>query len=147
MAEVICPENKMLEVSLGQFLMEVMRKKQTGLRLDQACAAFADGKYELSYSFSDDDAYQFENLRVVVGLKEEVPSISHIYPAASFYENEMRELFGVHIEIIGIDYKDHLYRMEEVMPMLPTAVKKLLEEMETEAKSEDTGVEVDGGEQ
>ena len=31
--------------------------------------------------------------------------------------------------------------------MLPTAGKKLLEEMETEVKSEDTGVEVDGGEQ
>ena len=91
----------------------------------------------------DDDVYVYEGIRIA-GLGG---SMRYNRSKYQYTENEMRELFGVQIEMIGIDYKDHLYRMEEVMPMLPTAGKKLLEEMETEVKSEDTGVEVDGGEQ
>ncbi|MBQ1741573.1 MAG: NADH-quinone oxidoreductase subunit C, partial [Oscillospiraceae bacterium] len=34
-------------------------------------------------------------LRVVVDVEQEVPSITEIVPAAVFYENEMKEVFGV----------------------------------------------------
>ncbi|MCR5451036.1 MAG: NADH-quinone oxidoreductase subunit C [Lachnospiraceae bacterium] len=119
MAEVICPENILEEIQLGELLPTVMEKKNAGMRLAQACAAFIDGKFELSYSFSDDKTYQLVTLRVVIDPSEEVPSITEIVPQAVFYENEMKELFGVKIQMITTDYKDKFYRIEEVAPFGP----------------------------
>ena len=129
MSEIINPGNTLEEIPLEDLLEEVMKRKYQGMRFDQACAAFVDGKFELSYSFSDDDAYSFETLRVVMtDLARKIPSVSTIYPCASFYENEMRELFGCQIEMIGLDYKDRLYRLNVETPMLPEAGKKALKE-------------------
>lgn len=136
MSEVINPGNIQKEVPLDQLLFEVMKMKDKGLRFDQACAAYVNGKYELSYSFSEDDAYQFETLRVVIDLTDEVPSVSNIYHCASFYENEMRELFGVKIELLELDYENKLYRINVENPMLPEAGKKLLAEEEEKLKEE-----------
>ena len=129
MSEVINPGNTMETIPLEDLLEEVLKRKHQGMRFDQACAAFVDGKFELSYSFSDDDAYSFDTLRVVVDdLARQIPSVSVIYPCASFYENEMRELFGCQIEMIGFDYKDKLYRLNVETPMLPEAGKAALKE-------------------
>ncbi|MQN01357.1 MAG: NADH-quinone oxidoreductase subunit C [Lachnospiraceae bacterium] len=129
MAEVINPGNTMEVIPLEDLLEEVMKRKHQGLRFDQACAAFVDGNFELSYSFSDDDAYTFDTLRVVVDdLARKIPSVTAIYPCAEFYENEMRELFGCQIEMIALDYKDKLYRLNVETPMLPEAGKKALKE-------------------
>ena len=45
MAEVICPENEMEVIPPEVLLDKVMEKKEQGLRLSQACAAWGDGKY------------------------------------------------------------------------------------------------------
>ncbi|MDD6351758.1 MAG: NADH-quinone oxidoreductase subunit C [Lachnospiraceae bacterium] len=158
MAEVINAGNVQIEVPLDKLLMEVMKMRDRGLRFDQACAAYVNEKFELSYSFSDDDAYRFENIRVVIDLDEEVPSVSNIYPAAVFYENEMRELFGVRIEMISFDLHDKLYRLgkDVVYPMLPEAgKKKMAEEMaadkekaeKEEAETASSDAKENGGEQ
>ena len=78
-----------------------------------------NGKYELSYSFADDVTYQLTTLRVVIDVDAKVPSITEIVPQAIFYENEMKELFGVNIEMIALDYKNKLYRIEEEAPFGP----------------------------
>lgn len=157
MAEVINAGNVQIEVPLEQLLMEVMKMRDRGLRFDQACAAYVNEKFELSYSFSDDDAYRFENIRVVIDLDQEVPSVSNIYPAAVFYENEMRELFGVRIEMITFDLNDKLYRLgkDVLHPMLPEAGKKLMaekmeedkEKAEQKAEADAADVKENGGEQ
>ena len=71
MAEVVEPKNVQTEIPLEALLVEVMKKKEADLRFDQAHVVYANGKFELSYSFSDDDAYRFENLRVIIDLTEE----------------------------------------------------------------------------
>lgn len=119
MAEFFCPENVLEEIQLGELLPKVMEKKNAGLRLSQACAAFIDNKYELSYSFSNDKTYELVTLRVVIDTDEEVPSITDIVPQAVFYENEMKELFGVKIQMIALDYKNKLYRIEAEAPLGP----------------------------
>ncbi len=119
MAEVIAPENILEEIELSDLLHVVMTKKKEGLRLSQACAAYVDGKYELSYSFADDKTYQLTTLRVVIDVDAKVPSITEIVPQAIFYENEMKELFGVNIEMIALDYNNKLYRIEEEAPFGP----------------------------
>lgn len=118
MAEVICPDNVLEEIDVNELLTRVMEKKNAGLRLSQACAAFVNGKFELSYSFANDDTYEYTTLRAVIDIDTEVPSVTAFYPFAFLYENEMKELFGVKINMINLDYHDKLYRISAETPFL-----------------------------
>ncbi len=139
--------NTINEISLQILLPEVLKRKKMGMRLSQACASYLEGKYELSYSFADDENLNYETLRVVVGLNEPVPTISDMYPYAAFYENEMKELFGVNILLIEPDYRDKFYRIKAQTPFLPEdAQKKKAQELLEAAggvnqKIEDAGQE------
>ena len=117
MSKVICPDNVLEEIEVGQLLSKVMELKKAGLRLSQACAAVSKGNLELSYSFVNDETYEFITLRLVVDDKTEVPSITEVVPAAVFYENEMKELFGANIKMIETDYQNKLYRIEQETPL------------------------------
>lgn len=120
MDKVMCPENVLEEIKTSELIVKVMEKKREGLRLSQACAAVTGGHTELSYSFADDETFQLTTLRIVLENKdEEVPSITEVMPYAFFYENEMKELFGVNIKMINHDYNNKLYRIEEETPFLP----------------------------
>lgn len=118
MAEVICPENEQEVIEPEQLLDRVMEKKNKGLRLSQACAAWVEGKYELSYSFADDVFYEYHTLRIVMDQEQEVSSITPFYPYAFLYENEMKELFGVKIKMIRPDYDNKLYRISTETPFV-----------------------------
>ena len=111
--------NTIREVPLDSMLMEILKRKKAHMRLSQACASYRDGKYELSYSFSDDESLEYETLRIIAHLDEPVPSISDMYPYAGFYENEMKQLFGVNILMTDPDYRDRFYRIKAVTPFLP----------------------------
>ena len=117
MSKVICPDNVLEEIEVGQLLTKVMELKKAGLRLSQACAAVSKGNLELSYSFVNDETYEFITLRLVIDDKTEVPSITEVVPAAVFYENEMKELFGANIKMIETDYQNKLYRIEQETPL------------------------------
>ena len=119
MAEVIHPEEQLLEIPVSDLLTKAMELKKDGFRLSQACAAYVNEKFELSYSFAEDTTYQFTTLRVVIDPDTEVPSITEIVPPAVFYENEMKELFGVKIQMISLDYNNKFYRIEEETPLGP----------------------------
>ncbi|MCR5097434.1 MAG: NADH-quinone oxidoreductase subunit C [Lachnospiraceae bacterium] len=119
MAEVIHPEEQLLEIDVDQLLTKAMELKKAGFRLSQACAAYVNEKFELSYSFADDKTYQYTTLRVVIDTDTEVPSITDIVPPAVFYENEMKELFGVKIKMINLDYENRFYRIETETPFGP----------------------------
>ena len=119
-----CPENELIVIEKGELLSKCMELKKSGLRFSQACAAFYEDNYELSYSFADDETYEYKTLRLVCGLEEEIPSITDIVPTAVFYENEMAEMYGVKIQMISLDYHNKLYRIEEEAPLLPKEEKK-----------------------
>lgn len=119
MAEVIHPQEIIERIETNDLLTRVMEMKKKGCRLSQACAAYIDEKLELSYSFADDETYQYTTLRIVMDRETEIPSITEIVPQAVFYENEMKELFGVRIQMISLDYKDRLYRIRQETPMVP----------------------------
>lgn len=122
--------NTINEIPLQILLPEVLKRKKAGMRLSQACASYLDEHFELSYSFADDENLSYETLRVIAGLNEPVPTISDMYPYASFYENEMKELFGVNILLIDPDYHDRFYRIKAHTPFLPEeAQKKKAEEL------------------
>lgn len=131
------PKQTLRVIDKDGLLREVMTMKSRNMRLSQACASFKDGKYELTYSFADDETMDYESLRVIVGLAEPVPSIHDFYSCASFYENEMRELFGVKIELIEPDYRNKFYRIKAETPFLP-------EEARAEQKKQEAEISLSG---
>jgi len=99
----------LLPMEADQLLTNAIAYKQKGWRLVQICAVSTDEGYELSYSFSMN--YDMETLRFSIGAKEEISSISAVYPGAFLYENEIKELFGVKVKAISTDFNNKLYRI------------------------------------
>ena len=99
-----------------ELLPVIMEKKNDMWRLVQICCAFADGHYEVTYSFAT--GYEIKNYRLIVEKDEPVPSISRVYKSAILYENEMRELFGLDVEYMKVDYHNKLYRIDATTPFL-----------------------------
>ncbi len=77
------------------------------------CVAREDG-YELDYSFGG--GYAMRTIRINVGLKTPVPSVTPFYPAAFLYENEIRDLFGVRIERIALDWEGKVFDVAKGKP-------------------------------
>ncbi|MGC4019369.1 MAG: NADH-quinone oxidoreductase subunit C [Muricomes sp.] len=69
---------------------------------------------ELTYSFDKD--YDFVNLRINMDYDTEIESISCLYQYAFLYENEIKELFGVKIKNITLDFNNNLYRISVETP-------------------------------
>ncbi len=100
-------------ISSNELLSETLHLKNGGYRL-VAITCTGGESVELTYSFDKD--YEFLNLRVVIGKEEEISSISFIYPFAFLYENEIKELFGVDIQDIAVDFNNSLYRIPVTAP-------------------------------
>ena len=118
MAEIKNPEHTLVEITPDELLSNVMAMKHHGLRLSQICCAYSNEKIELSYSFANDLTNDYINLRIVMDKNDEVCSITEFYPYAFLYENEMKELFGVNIHMINLDYNQKLYRLKDETPFI-----------------------------
>ena len=70
---------------------------------------------------------QLEHLREQVHGDEEVPSVSGFFPFAYLYENEIRELFGVNVTGLNVDFKGQLYRTVVKVPMTARAIRQRAE--------------------
>lgn len=116
--EIRNPEHIFVEITPDQLLGEVMAHKNKGLRLSQICCAYSNEKIELSYSFANDETNEYTILRLVIDKETEVCSITEFYPYAFLYENEMKELFGVNIQMINLDYNQKLYRLHDETPFI-----------------------------
>ena len=116
--EIKNPEHVLVEITPEQLLGDVMAFKKQGLRLSQICCAYVNEKIELSYSFADDNTNEYINLRIVMDKDTEVCSITELYPYAFLYENEMKELFGVNVRMINMDYNQKLYRLKDETPFI-----------------------------
>lgn len=84
-----------------------------------------DGAVELTWSF--EKSGQLEHLREQVKPGEEVPSVSAIYPFSYLYENEVRELFGVKVTGLSVDFKGQLYQTSTKVPFSPKAIRARLD--------------------
>jgi ech hydrogenase subunit D len=96
-------------------LAKVRELRDQGWRLVQIGATPAGESIELNYSF--DRAGSFLNLRLTLpAAAAHVPSISPLYWCAFIYENEMHDLFRVHVEGIAVDYKGTFYKTTVPFP-------------------------------
>lgn len=101
-------------VEIPELYNIMLAKQRAGYRLTQICATAFEGYNEVIYSVSKD--YTFENYKIIVPLETELTTISDFYPSAMLYENEMKELFGVKINSINLDYDNKFYRIAKETP-------------------------------
>lgn len=96
-------------------LYDIMQKKyEDGYRLAQICSTAYEGYNEVIYSVAKE--YAMENYVIELPVDEEIKSFSDIFPAAILYENEIKELWGVNVVGMSIDYKNNFYRIEKDTP-------------------------------
>lgn len=117
---VVNAKNEVIPVSADSILEEVAKRKEEGYRLVQICATRTpEGNgNEVTYSLGKD--YDLLGLRYVVEDGKEVASISHIFPSAYLYENEIHDLFGTSFSMMTVDFKGNLYRTETKTPYKET---------------------------
>lgn len=90
-------------------------KRQEGHRLVQVSATRLPEHVELTYSF--DLNRQLTNLRLLLPGKDTcLPSISAIYGCAILYENEIHDLFDVHVDGLTVDFKGNFYKTKVKFP-------------------------------
>jgi ech hydrogenase subunit D len=116
--EIKNPGNKLVEIETRELLGHVMAYKNKGYRLSQICCAYSEEKLHISYSLADDETNDYVNLRLVIDKETPVCSVTEFYPYAFLYENEMKELFGVNVQMISLDYQNKLYRINEEAPFI-----------------------------
>jgi len=101
-------------IPIDHLMGEVKKRHDTGYRLVQIGCGQFDNLFEINYSFEKE--MTFENLRIVLDEKTEIPSITDLYKAAFVYENEIRDLYGVLIHGIAIDYQGTFIRTAQKHP-------------------------------
>lgn len=107
------------DITIDQLLPEVSRAKYEGYRFITATSV-DNGNETVDVIYHFDRDYQMQHFRITVNKGEEVPSISKIFFCALLVENEMKELFGIDITGVVIDYGGHMLLSEEELgsPML-----------------------------
>lgn len=97
----------LFEISKELLLVEAQDCKYNGYRFVTAtCVDLGDGTLDVIYHFDKD--LEMKNYRIKVKKDEEIPSISKIYLCSILVENEMKELFGLNVDNMAIDYGGHM---------------------------------------
>ena len=116
-------------VSEGKRLLDAGAKFVTAVCND------LDESFEVTYFFSTNRGVDLTCLRYTVGKNEEVPSLTGTTLSTLLIENEMKELFGLKVKDLAIDYGGYLMLAHD-SPKTP-----MLKEKKTEANEEKTGAQ------
>lgn len=110
-------DQQTLRIILPQELLaQTLQMKNDGYRLVAITCTNKNGM-ELTYTFDRD--YRIVHLRFTIDAAQEIESISSFYSFAFLYENEIKELFGVAIKNISVDFNNHLYKISVATPFNP----------------------------
>lgn len=86
-------------------------------RLVQICCTKTEAALQVDYTF--DKEYNFLNFRIMLPFdKARLQSISGIYWCAFTYENELKDLFGIEIDGLNIDFGGNFYRKAAKTPFI-----------------------------
>ena len=98
-------------IEKSEILDKAREMKSDGYRL---CAVHGQKDLTLLYSFEKDE--KLVTLSFAAEGDEPVESISSVYSYAFMYENEIKDLFGVNIANINLDFNGHFYETTIKMP-------------------------------
>jgi len=107
-------QQTLTKISPEEVLTEALRLKNEGCRLVAISCTKTENGLEISYSFDKD--YVLISLRITVQDNDEIESISCFFASAFLYENEIKELFGIRVKNILLDYDDNFYKKAKKTP-------------------------------
>jgi Ni,Fe-hydrogenase III component G len=118
--------DKLKEISKDQLLAEVKKYADSKAKFVTGSCNDLGDKLEVTYYFNASPGMDMSALRFVVGKGEEVPSMTGIYLTAVLIENEMKELFGLKVKDLAIDFGGHMMLAQDspVLPMLKSEDQK-----------------------
>ncbi|MBR2834416.1 MAG: NADH-quinone oxidoreductase subunit C [Coriobacteriales bacterium] len=109
---------EIINTPTSELLERASALKTYGMRFAQCHAQHAaDNRFDLTYSFVEDATGRIVSLRLNIDPQESVPSVSEIFPCAFVFENEMHDLYGVHVTGISIDFQGGFYHVHYPQPM------------------------------
>jgi ech hydrogenase subunit D len=111
-----------LPIGVGEVIPKAEQAKKDGNRLVQIGCTKIEDNFEILYVYDKD--YKLTNYRVTVKQDDEIPSISGVYFGAFVYENEIHDLYGIHVKGINIDFKGTFYKTAVKHPFSVTIVKE-----------------------
>ena len=107
-----------IDIEQMDLLNKTLDMKNAGHRLAQICATKTKAEgFVLLYTFAKDDALL--SLRFTTDGAKPIESISWLYGYAFLYENEMKDLFGLSIINMSLDFGGHLYKTSVKHPFAP----------------------------
>jgi Ni,Fe-hydrogenase III component G len=96
------------EINKDDIVSEGKKLLDAGAKFVTAVCSDLDEKLEVTYLFSSKSGTELTCLRYKIGKDEEVASLSGTTLATVLIENEMKEMFGLKIKDLAIDYGGHL---------------------------------------
>jgi len=84
------------------------------MRLVQILAVNSADGVELTWSFAKD--FNMVSLRANILNGESVASVTPVWHGAFLYENEIKDLYGVDIRNISVDYRGKFYDVAKEHP-------------------------------
>ena len=138
--------SEFIPIALDDLHREAAIRKTEGWRFIQTHAVKADDGIDLFYSFMKDG--KVESLCVRGVRKDQpVPSITDLFLAAFVFENEARELFGVDMRDIAIDFGGAMYTLAESEPMTFISPEQKAARDKAKKAAEAKKAKADGAEQ
>jgi ech hydrogenase subunit D len=113
---------EILPISVGDVIAKADQAKRDGNRLVQIGCTKIDDTFEIIYVYDKD--YKLTSYRITVKQDDEVPSISGVYWGAFVYENEIHDLYGIHVTGINVDFKGTFYKTTIQHPFSVTITKE-----------------------
>jgi NADH:ubiquinone oxidoreductase subunit C len=104
------------EINRENLLNEIAAMIPKGFRFATMTCIDVGDSFEILYHFDKD--YQLHTLRLKLHKGQKLPSISDIIFAAVIVENEMKDLFGIQIKGLALDYEGKLM-LAESAPVAP----------------------------
>jgi ech hydrogenase subunit D len=111
-----------IPIDVGDVVAKAEQAKNDGYRLVQiGCTKIGDD-FEIIYVYDKD--YALLNYRITVKQDTVIPSISGAYFGAFVYENEIHDLYGIHVSGMNIDFKGTFYQTAIKHPFSVTITKE-----------------------
>ncbi|MBK1721071.1 NADH-quinone oxidoreductase subunit C [Thiocystis violacea] len=103
------------DLPLADWVPTAQRHRADGYRLVQMTGTARPDSFEIMISY--DKEYRCTNYRTQVPRdKPDLPSLSGIFPAAFTYENELKDLFGLEVPGLTLDYGGNFLRTKQKIP-------------------------------
>jgi len=114
---------EIIDIDKVDLLNKVSDMKKDGHRLAQICVTNTNqNNFILLYSFIKDEC--LVSFKIASEISESIESIGWLYSYAFLYENEMKDLFGINILNMNLDFKGHLYETMVKTPYFPNKKSK-----------------------